>query len=577
MASARETDWDKMIKTAVDYTIKVNGKLTDSPLNLVSMTMEHEINRIPTLTLILDDGDVAREDFETSSQDLFVPGNDLEIQFGYLADAPLVFQGVIVRHRIEMNNGVSQLEIICKDRAYRMCLRRESRYFEDISDPELAEELTKPYGLAGEIKTTGYRHAEMVQYNVSDWDFLIMRMEMNGWLTNVENGHIRIQPPDLQQEPVKTLQYGKNVIAFEGELDVRNQFQETKTATWNYSAQEMLEGLAAETSVQSGRDQQAILGGRPSVNGDRPNTLRHGGRRSEGELQAWADARLLRERLSWSQGRVEFEGDPAVKTGMLIKLSGLGRRFGEPVLVTGVRHEFFGGIWTTNAVFGLSPKSFADTVKVEAPPAAGLLAAVQGLQFGLVTQIDNDPDGEFRILVRLPIVDPQSPGIWARLATLDAGANRGSFFLPEIDDEVIVGFVNDDPRDAVVLGMLHSRNKAAPFAAVAENPEKGFVSREGMKLFFHEGEKSITLETPGGNRLIISDEKKGFVLSDQNGNSIEMNANGITLNSEKDIVLNAKKNVKNSAGAAWQAESNGKVSLKATGPNEIKGMPVNIN
>jgi uncharacterized protein involved in type VI secretion and phage assembly len=80
---------------------------------------------------------------------------------------------------------------------------------------------------------------------------------------------------------------------------------------------------------------------------------------------------------------------------------------------------------------------------------------VQGLQFGLVTQIENDPDGEFRIQVRLPVIDLQSPGIWARVATLDAGQDRGTFFLPEIDDEVIVGFVNDDPRDAVVLGMLH--------------------------------------------------------------------------------------------------------------------------
>jgi Rhs element Vgr protein len=577
MANAREKDRDQLVKTVVDYTIKVNGKLASPSVNLVSMIMEHEINRIPTLTLILDDGDAAREDFETSSLDLFAPGNELELQAGYLAEKPLVFKGVIVRHRIEIDQAAPHLELICKDPAFRMCLRRESRYFEDISDHELAEELMKTYGLTGEIETAGYRHAELVQYNVSDWDFLIMRMEMNGWLTNVENGRVRIQPPDLQQEPVKTLQYGKNVIAFEGELDVRNQFQETKTATWNYSAQEILESQAVDTAAKAGRDQQRMLKNQPFVNGDLPNTLRHGGRRSEDELQEWANARLLRERLSWAQGRVEFEGDPAVKPGMLIKLGGLGRRFEDPALVTGVRHEFSGGIWTTNAVFGLSPKSFADTVKVEAPPAAGLLAAVQGLQFGLVTQIENDPDGEFRIQVRLPIIDPQSPGIWARLATLDAGPERGSFFLPEIDDEVIVGFVNDDPRDAVVLGMLHSRNKAAPFSAKADNHEKGFVSREGMKVFFHEGEKSITLETPGGNRLVISDEKKGFVLSDQNGNSIEMNANGITLNSEKDIVLKAKKNVKNSAGAAWQAESKGKVSLKATGPNEIKGMPVNIN
>jgi uncharacterized protein (DUF2345 family) len=77
--------------------------------------------------------------------------------------------------------------------------------------------------------------------------------------------------------------------------------------------------------------------------------------------------------------------------------------------------------------------------------------------------------------------------------------------------------------------------------------------------------------------LLISDQEAGFVLADQHGNSIQMNADGISLNSEKDITLNAKKNVKTSAGSAWQTESKGKISLKAAGMSEIKGMPVNIN
>ena len=115
------------------------------------------------------------------------------------------------------------------------------------------------------------------------------------------------------------------------------------------------------------------------------------------------------------------------------------------------------------------------------------------------------PNGENRILVRLPIIDNAAPGIWARVATLDAGENRGSFFLPELDDEVIVGFLNDDPRDAVVLGMLNSSAKPAPITAQDANHEKGFVTRSGMRVHFNDDTKTITIDTPAGNSIKLDE------------------------------------------------------------------------
>ena len=96
-------------------------------------------------------------------------------------------------------------------------------------------------------------------------------------------------------------------------------------------------------------------------------------------------------------------------------------------------------------------------------------------------------------------------------------------------------------------------------------------------IIFHEGEKSITLQTPGGNQMIISDEKEGLLLSDQHGNSIQMNADGISINSVKDIKVDAKMNMKTQTGSSWQTQSNGQASLKAASLNELKGAPVNIN
>ena len=177
-------------------------------------------------------------------------------------------------------------------------------------------------------------------------------------------------------------------------------------------------------------------------------------------------------------------------------------------------------------------------------PAGGLLSGVNGLQVGKVTAIHDDPDGEDRVQVRLPVLDLDGDGIWARVSTLDAGENRGSFFRPEVDDEVIIGFINDDPRDAIILGMVHSSAKPSPVVAEESNPIKGFVTRSEMKLLFDDDAVTFTIETPNGNKILISDDEGSINIEDQNGNTIVMDSSGIAYESASDITFKASGNIK---------------------------------
>src|SRR6185437_373730 len=95
---------------------------------------------------------------------------------------------------------------------------------------------------------------------------------------------------------------------------------------------------------------------------------------------------------------------------------------------------------------------------------------------------------------------------------------RGTFFRPEIGDEVVVGFLSEDPRHPVVLGMLHSSAKPAPESAKDANDRKGYVSREKMQLIIDDKKKSIVCGTPAGNTMTLSEDDKGITLKDQNGN-----------------------------------------------------------
>ena len=127
---------------------------------------------------------------------------------------------------------------------------------------------------------------------------------------------------------------------------------------------------------------------------------------------------------------------------------------------------------------------------------------MNGLQIGTVAS-NEDPEGEHRVRVRMPLVNEQADGVWARVASLDAGNQRGFFFRPEIGDEVVVGFLKDDPRRAVILGMLTSSAKPAPLKGSDDNHEKVYQSRTGMRLYFNDDKKVVLLETPAGNRVTL--------------------------------------------------------------------------
>ncbi len=446
----------------------------------------------------------------------------------------------------------------------------------------MLEEIIDSYGLGKDVESTNVTHKELVQYNVSDWDFLVTRAQANGKICVVDDGKITIKKPDTRQEPVETVAFGATLLDFDAEIDVRNQFKKVTSYGWNASAQEFLEVEAENPGVElNGNltpDDLAQVVGLENLE------LKSGGGNSS-SLQDWADSKALFNQLSKIRGRVKFQGIPAVKPNTLLKLEGVGERFSGKVFVSAVRHQITEGNWTVDAQFGINPKWFSETFEINDLPAAGLAAAVNGLQIGIVTQLENDPDGEDRILVRLPVVNSEGEGTWARIATLDAGENRGSFFRPEIEDEVIVGFINDNPNDAVVLGMMNSSAKPAPLTAADDNHEKGFVTRSEMKFIFNDDEVSVTVETPNGNKLIISDEDGGIKLEDENGNFIQMDSSGIKIESASEISYKSSTgmkaesgtNMELKAGAQFKAEGSSGAEVSTSAIAVVKGSMVQIN
>jgi len=554
--------------------VLIDGAEIPGTFHVLSVSVTRELNRIPSAVLHLMDGDAATSTFEASNADYFVPGKKIEIQLGYRSQNDSVFKGIIIKHSIKIRKATSLLVVECRNEAVKMTSGIKSRYYTDKLDSDIMEEILGLYGLQKEVTATKPDVKEVVQYESTDWDFLLCRAEANGHVVLVgDDNKVVIAPPDTGASAVVKVNYGSTILELDAEIDSRWQSKGIKANSWNSTDQELIETEASEPSTtDNGNLSSSTLA---DVIGGDSDTIRHGGKLSQPELQAWADGRLLKERLAKVRGRVRFQGFAGVLPGKIIEVTGIGERFEGKLYVSGVRHSVVNGNWETDVQFGLNPEIFSEKYNLRPLPAGGLLPGVSGLQIGVVTVLESDPDGEDRIKVRLPLVSVSEEGTWARIATLDAGKERGTFFRPEISDEVVVGFLGDDPRCPVVLGMCHSSAKPAPEPAKDSNHRKGYVSREKMQFTFDDEKKIIVLETPGGNKLTLSEEDKGIVIEDQNGNKITLDDSGIKVESVKDLMLKASNDM-NAEGMNVELKAQTGFKASGTASAEVSGASTTI-
>jgi uncharacterized protein involved in type VI secretion and phage assembly len=162
-----------------------------------------------------------------------------------------------------------------------------------------------------------------------------------------------------------------------------------------------------------------------------------------------------------------------------------------------------------------------------------------GVYPALVTDI-RDPDTLGRVKVQVPSVGQSN---WARIATLMAGKHRGTWFIPDVGDEVLVAFEAGDPRRPYVVGSLWSREDAPPESmdAKGNNYRKVLHSRKGVKFTLDDtdGAEQMVLETPGGQKVILMDDAGAVVIEDSNGNSVRLDSGGIAVTSPAKVTVTA--------------------------------------
>jgi phage protein D len=494
----------------VTLTVWANGKPISDTYPVVSVQVTNSINRISSAKIELVDGDIATGTFPISDADDFNPGDLIEIYAGYDSKTALIFSGIVSKHAIRiLGDNEGRLVLDCRDKAHEVTTDRKSALFVDQTDSEVLTAIINSYGISNTIEETLTKQVETVQYNTTDWDFIVNKAIANDMVVIAALGKVIIRKPDMKQAAQLSLVYGESIMTSDLEIS-------TQSAT--------------------------------------------------------------------PVGTLSFQGY-WLPLGTMVELGGLGKRFNGNAYVSEVNHNIADGNWVTEIQVGLKKAEL---------PVDQMISGMAGLQSGIVSQMDNDPNGEYRVLVEPSYLNGGK--IWARMTN----QYLGSFFYPEIGDEVLFGFLNNDSNYPLVLGSMYGKTNVPPFVPDSRNSVKGFTTKSGLQLSFDDDSKVTSITTPGGNNVTLSDDEKLISLKDRSGNSVVLSPKGIdicsatdlnlvatgdvTINATGKIMAVAKQdmlisglNIIATAQVVATLKGNATAELSASGQTTVKGAIVMIN
>jgi uncharacterized protein involved in type VI secretion and phage assembly len=213
----------------------------------------------------------------------------------------------------------------------------------------------------------------------------------------------------------------------------------------------------------------------------------------------------------------------------------------------------------------------ANLVDLLAAPQREAADRIYGVATGIVTN-NQDPENMGRVRVRFPWLSESDESWWARVAAPMAGKKRGTYFLPEVDDEVLVAFDRGDPRFPYILGGLWNGED--------EPPETNDDGKNNRRILQSRSGHVVRLDdTEGGEKIEIVDAKGAQSIVFDTANK------SITITADSDIVLEAKNGklklsangVEIASQAAVKVEASQNLDLDSKAQVNVKGSVINLN
>ena len=592
-------------------TLKIDGQnLADDVFALVEEAVVDARLHLPAMFEIHFndiDGDV----LEKSKAKV---GSAIEISstaVGAAAVKPL-FKGEITAFEGDYHERGRRVVLRGYDVAHRLQRGRYTRTWENATDSDIAKKIAREHNIQpGKIDDTTIQYEHVSQAATSDWDFLKARARKCGRELTVTDGKLNFAKPTpasgapsagrLTSEDPLQLVFGQSLLNFRPRLTAGDQVTKVAVRGWDIALKKEAVGQtngATKAAAPAGGDTPSAIANK--VGSTAPYTA------VEIPVEKANVATNVAEALAEEIASAFFEadgvalGDPGLKAGAAVSISGengVSSKFAGKYVLSHVCHVFdftgTGLAYTTRfEISGRQERTLLGLASLG--QTNGLLSnsgeRIYGLVVGIVTQNDDSKakDGKKmgRVKVKFPWLDDKYESGWARVAQFGAGPTTGAMFMPEVNDEVLVGFEHGDVQRPYVIGGLYNgvdlppdvtadSGKSAPFSptsAIASGKVKhrGFVSRKGHRLAFVDDDEKpgIYIKSSDGKlKIEIKEKEKELRITGDQKIFIEA-AQELHLISKKDMTIKADGNIK------LQAQMN--AEMKAGTGFKVEGAQVNV-
>jgi phage protein D len=623
------------------FHVKLNGMaLPEKTLRVLDITVENSLHLPDAATLHIHDNDL-----EWLNKHDFKPGAEIEVMAGQESESgstsvayQSIFHGEVTGLDVDMDSSSSStLTAHCMDQSHRMQRGRKSKTFQQQTDSDIVTKVIQGAGLIpGIIEATSVVHDWVMQNNLTDWEFVQERAKHAGYRLFVEGKNkVNFVSVDHKGSEV-TLKWGDDLFSFHPRVTASQQVDQVQVQGWDRKQKQQIVGTSSSPNGipqngfggNGGQTAQSGFGGSAKmVVVDRPVFSQ-----TEAEKVAQSVHDDIGGHFIEADGICA--GNPALKPETIVKIENLGTKYNGTYQLSTTTHILKPSVYKTHfTISGKRDTSLHSILKggggggdTGAGTAGGgggsNSSRISGVAVGIVTD-NNDPDKLGRVKVKLPWLSNDDTSDWAAQAAPMTGNGRGFYYLPEIDDEVLVGFELGDVRRPYILGGLWNgkdtpvegndvavtggkvnhriiKTRIGHTVLLDDTDSKGEMkmttssghyltlsdkdqkieakTKNGHILTMDDQNKKIVIKTTGGHTITMDDQGNKIEIKDSSGNEkITMDANQSSISIEAALNLSIKATQISIEGQATVDIKSPMTSVNGDGTLTLKGGIVQIN
>ena len=489
----------KSVTSLPEVTLTVGGSALGAPdvAGLAEVRVQQRLSMPSLCELVFTDPPGPLPPLAT-----FAPGSDLGIAVAGSDDGLFTGDVTAVEQVYGPDRG-REVRVRAYDRIHRLRKRHQVRTHLDVTARSLAEDLVSDIGLSVDAEEEGPIWKMVIQDRQSDLELLGETLERCGLYYALRRQTLHLFSLRGTGDAIE-LQLGDTLLEVTLQLNGDPACRTVAISGWDPLTAAPFAGQASSGRLPS---PPLDVVAPEQLSGDGKLFLVNEHLSSDGQADAIAGGELDQRLGSETTLEALAEGDPALRPGTVVTVSGTDNSFADQFTLTAVDH-------TIDVRMGFVSRLSSQPLAVAKRPRTAEAT------IGVVTRVD-DPDSKGRVKVRLPTIGDLETD-WMEVVAIAAGSGKGLVALPDVKDTVLVLLPFQDPAAGLVLGGLYGAGGA---------PVAGGVDGGAVRVF--------SLLTAGGMKLTFDDANQRIRMEDAAGSFLELAKQKVTLQAATDLEISA--------------------------------------